>query len=59
MCPYLREKKAGDFPGGPVLKNLPSSAGDVGLIPVKGTKIPHAVGSARETTCHNENSVQP
>ena len=22
-----------DFPGGPVVKNLPSNAGDVGLIP--------------------------
>ena len=33
-----------DFPGGPGVKNLPSSAGDVGLIPGQGTKIPHAVG---------------
>ena len=32
------------FPGGPVIKNLPSNAGDVGLIPGRGTKIPHAVG---------------
>ena len=31
-----------DFPGGPVVKNLPSSAGDVGSIPGQGTKIPHA-----------------
>ena len=29
--------------GGPVFKNLPSNAGDVGLIPVWGTKISHAV----------------
>ena len=34
----------GDFPGGPVVKNLPSSAGDTGLIPGQGTNIPHAVG---------------
>ena len=32
-----------DFPGCPVVKNLPSSAGDVGSIPGWGTKIPHAV----------------
>ena len=33
----------GDFPGTPVVKNLPPSAGDVGSIPGGGTKIPHAV----------------
>ena len=33
-----------DFPGGPVVKNLPSIAGDMGLIPDRGTKIPHAMG---------------
>ena len=40
-----------DFPGGPVVKNLPSNAGDIGSIPGRGTKIPHAVGqlTARET----------
>ena len=32
-----------NFPGGPGVKNLPSNAGDVGLIPGRGTKIPHAV----------------
>ena len=31
-----------DFPGGPVVKNSPSNAGDVGLIPGRGTKIPQA-----------------
>ena len=31
-----------DFPGGPVVKNLLCKAGDVGLIPGEGTKIPHA-----------------
>ena len=29
-----------DFPGGPVVKNLSSNAGDVGLIPGWKTKIP-------------------
>ena len=31
-----------DFPGGPVVKNLPCHAGDAGSIPGQGTKIPHA-----------------
>ena len=34
----------GDFPSGPVVKNPPSNAGDVGSIPGGGAKIPHAVG---------------
>ena len=48
-----------DFPGGPVVKNPPSKAGDVGSIPGRGTKIPHASGplspraSTREPACHN------
>ena len=33
-----------DFPGGPVVKKLPSSAGDAGSILGQGTKIPHAAG---------------
>ena len=33
-----------DFPGGPVVETLPSNAGGVGLIPGRGTKIPHASG---------------
>ena len=32
-----------DFPGGPMVKNLLCNAGDTGLIPGRGTKIPHAV----------------
>ena len=34
----------GDFPGGPVVKNLPASAEDTDLISGLGTKIPHAIG---------------
>ena len=30
-----------DFPGGPVVKNLPCNAGYAGPIPGWGTKIPH------------------
>ena len=33
-----------DFPGGPVVKNPPSNAGDTGLIPGRGTKVPHTTG---------------
>ena len=46
-----------DFPGVPMVKNLPSNAGDVGLIPGRGTKIPHAMGQlslcALEPMHHN------
>ena len=31
--------------GGPVVKNLPSGAGDSGSIPGQGAKIPHAAQS--------------
>ena len=31
----------GDFPGGPVLKTLPSNAQGLGSIPGWGAKIPH------------------
>ena len=53
------KKTTGDFPGGPVLKNPPSKAGDTGQIPGQGTKIPHATGqlspcaTTREAVCHN------
>ena len=36
------EQRQGDFPGGPVVKNLPSNAGDMGLLCGRGTKIPQA-----------------
>ena len=56
----LEKHKAGDFPGGPVVKNLPSNAADVGSIPGWGTKIPHATGqlspcaTIREKTQHSQ-----
>ena len=31
-----------DFPGGAVVKNPPCNAGDRGVLPGRGTKIPHA-----------------
>ena len=42
-----REQRRRYFPPGPVVENLPSSAGDVGLIPGRGTKIPHTMEQLR------------
>ena len=39
-----------DFPGGTVVKNLPSNEGDVGSSPGWGTKIPHAAGQLSLTS---------
>ena len=42
-CQKKKKKKHyGDFPDGPVVKTSLSSAGDAGLIPGLGAKIPHA-----------------
>ena len=49
----VQEQWLGDFPGGPVVKNPPCNAGDMGLIPGQAAKIPHATGqllSPRATT---------
>ena len=35
-------RQDGDFPGGPVVKTLPSNAGIAGLTPGQGARIPHA-----------------
>ena len=47
-----------NFPGGPVVKNLPSNAEDAGLIPGQGTKIPHATGQLSPHVATRE-SAQP
>ena len=44
----------GDFPGGPVAKNLSCNAGDDGWIPCRGTKIPHAAGQLSPHTATTE-----
>ena len=41
--------QSGDFPGNPVVKTLPSSAGGTGLIPGQGAKIPHALRPGSKT----------
>ena len=43
-----------DFPGGPVVKNLPSNAGNVCLIPGWGIKMPHAAGQLSPHTATTE-----
>ena len=53
------QEQQGDFPGGPVVKNLPCNAGDSSSILGPGTKIPHAKGhlnlraATTEPACHN------
>ena len=50
--PLIRMPK--HFPGGPVVKNLPSNAGDEGSILGRGTKIPHAAGQPGSSTSTTE-----
>ena len=40
---FWSEDTSGDFLDGLVVKNLPCSVGDAGLIPGQGKKIPHAL----------------
>ena len=44
----------GYFPGGPVVKNPPSNAGDTGLILGQGTKIPPSAGQLSSGTTTTE-----
>ena len=39
-----------DFPGGPMIQNPPSNAGNVGSIPGQETKMPHAEGQLSPCT---------
>ena len=54
ILPLKGDLLKGDFPGGPVVKNVPSNAGDVGSIPGWGTKIPHATGQLSPCTTTRE-----
>ena len=47
---HFRTVDAWDFPGGPVVKNLPSNTEDTGSIPGWETMIPHAVGQLSPCT---------
>ena len=42
---FLLEAKLKDFPGGPVVKNPPANAGDMGSIPGLGSRAPLLWGS--------------
>ena len=44
----------GDFPGGPVAKNLPANVGNTGSVPGPGTKIPNAAGQLSQRTTTTE-----
>ena len=41
---FIQKIETGDFPGGPVVKNLPSNAEDACSVPGQGIKIPHTMG---------------
>ena len=45
-----------DFPGGPVIKNLPSNTGNMGLIPGGETKIPNAIEQLRPRPATTEST---
>ena len=38
-----KKTKSRDFPGGPVVKNLPCNTEDMGTVPGWGTRNPHAI----------------
>ena len=48
----------GDFPGGPVIKNLPANTGETGLISGQETKIPQATGQLSLCTDHVTDHAQ-
>ena len=51
---HLLQWQISDFPGGPGVKPLASSAGDAGLIPGWGANIPHAAGKLSQHTTTRE-----
>ena len=53
------EQVSWDFPGGPVVKNLPSSAGDMGSISDQGTNIPGAAEQLSPHTTTREPTSMP
>ena len=45
----------GNFPGGPVVKTLPSNVRGMGLNPGWGAKIPHALWPKNQVICNISN----
>ena len=57
-------KASGDFCCGPVIKNPPSNAGDMGSIPGRGTQIPRAIVTKptqqlEKPACLSEDPTRP
>ena len=48
-----------DFPGGPVVNNLSCNAGDMGWIPVWGTRTPHTMEQLNLHTMNTELPLKP
>ena len=63
MFHILLKIQTRDFCGGPVVKNPPANAGDMGLIPDRETKIPPAKGQlslwATTTEAHAPGTYAP
>ena len=60
--PLLKnEESQWNFPGGPVVRNLPSNAKDTGLTPGQGPKVPDAAGqlSPHATTTETLSTPEP
>ena len=52
----MKSRFFGDFPAGPVVKNVPYNPGDMGSTPGQGTKIPHATDQLNLRTTTTEPS---
>ena len=50
----LFKNSSRDFPGGLAVKNRPSNAGDLGLIPGQATETPHGVLQLRPNSAKNK-----
>ena len=55
----IQKENGRGFPGGPVVKNPPCNAGDMGLIPGQGTKIPHAAEQLSLSATPRESVFHP
>ena len=55
----LQKLDSRDLPGGPAVKNLLASAGDMGSTPGRGTKTPHAGGQLSGSHSVASDSLRP
>jgi len=56
---YVRNIDVWDFPGGPGITNPPPNVRDMGLIPGRGTKLPHATGELSLCSTTGEKQLRP